>query len=335
MFVRSPKTKRSLAVDLAIAVVPAAIWAAYLYGVRAVVLMLLCGICCVALDFPVQKFLYKRPTKQAVSPFAFLTGILTMFWFPVTVPMWFPIAAAALAVLARSLFFYFGHRVFSPAVFSACVLTFAFPQYAERFTKPFAYFHALQWELDPVLVDAYRVRTPLGILQDGMLYEDGALAQVYGFASGAMGAVAIACLLLGGVWLYVRKLLSLRASGAFIGTILVLAMAFAPDSTDMWTYAYLYVLCGGIAYASVFAVNDLSAIPRSENGKLLFGALAGVLTFVFRTVLQREGVLLAILVCNLATPLLELLTRQKDYYFAPRKSARRASAPETEKAHEE
>lgn len=319
MFVLSPKSKLSLSADLAIAAVPAAIWAVYLYGARAAVLMLLCGICCTALDFPVQKFIYKHPWKQSVSPFAFLTGILTMFWMPVTVPLWVPMLAAAIAVLVRSLFLYYGHRIFNPAVFSACVMSFAFPQYMERFTRPFAYFHALQWEIDPVLVEAYRVRTPLDILQDGMLYEDGAIAQFYGFASGAMGAVAIACLLLGGVWLYFRGLLSLRSSVGFLCTIFVLGMAFAPKDADMVTYSYLYLLSGGIAYASVFAMNDLSTLPRTDMGKLLFGVLAGVLTFVFRSALGGEGVLPAVLVCNLLTPLLEFVTRPKDYDYVPRK----------------
>lgn len=314
MFIRSLKSKYGIAFDLTAAILPTAAWATFLFGLRAAVLMTLCGAVCFVLDVPVQKWIYRRPWKQSLSPFAFLTGVLAMLWMPVTVPMWFPLVMAALITAVRSLFVYFGHRVFNPAVFSACVMGLFFPQYTERFTKPFAYFHALQWNIDPRLVDAYRVKTPLDILQDGMLYSDGAFAQIYGFASGAMGAVAVATLVMGGVWLYLRKLLSLRATASFLATSLVLAMAFSPENADMWTYSYLYLLSGGIVYASVFAVNDISSVPCTENGKFAFGILAGALTFAFRAFLGGDGVLYAVLICNLLTPLLEQLTREKPYY---------------------
>lgn len=319
MFVRSSKSKYGIAWDLTVAVIPAALWATYLFGLRAAVLTALCGAACFVSDFFVQKLIFRRPWKQSFSVFAFLTGVLTMFWMPVTVPMWFPLAAAGFVTAARALFFYFGHRVFNPSVLSACAMGLLFPQYTERFTKPFAYFHALEWELDPALVDAYRVKTPLSVLQEGMLFDDGVFAQIYGFASGAMGAVAVACLLLGGVWLYIRRLLSLQTSGAFLGTILILSMAFSPDYADMWTYSYLYLLSGGIVYASVFAMNDLSTVPRTSSGKMMFGILAGILTVVFRTVLGGEGVLYAVLAANLFTPLFERVTREKPYYFVSQK----------------
>ena len=320
MFVRNPSSKYGIAFDLAAAMVPTVAWSIFLFGLRAAVLMVLCGAACLILDIPVQKWIYRRPWKQSVSVFAFLTGVLAMLWMPVTVPLWFPLAMAGVVTAARSTFLYFGYRFFNPAVLSACVMGIAFPQYTERFTKPFAYFHALQWEIDPLLVDAYRVTTPLDILQGGMLYSDGVYAQIYGFASGAMGAVAVACIVMGGVWLYLRKLLSVRATGGFLATILILAMAFAPEYADMWTYSYLYLLSGSIVLASVFALNDLSTLPKTDNGKFLFGILAGALTFAFRAFLGGEGVLYAILVCNLLTPLLELLTREKPYYASMRTS---------------
>ncbi len=319
MFVRSPKSKYGIAFDLTAAILPTAAWATFMFGLRAAVLMALCGTACLVLDVPVQKFIFRRPWKQSVSVFAFLTGVLAMFWMPVTVPMWFPLVMAVIVTAARSAFVYFGYRVFNPSVLSACVMGLIFPQLVTRFTKPFAYFHALQWEIDPLLVDAYRVKTPLDILQGGMLYSDGVYAQLYGFASGALGAVAVATLVMGGVWLYVRKLLSIRATGGFLATILILAMAFAPENADMWTYSYLYLLSGGIVYASIFAINDISTVPRTDNGKFLFGILAGALTFAFRALLGGDGVLYAVLVCNLLTPLLELVTREKPYYAVSHK----------------
>ena len=80
MFVVSPINKSSLALDLSIAMLPTVMWAVYLFGVRAAVLMILCGLCCAVPDFCVQKFLFRRSTGESLSPFAFLAGVMAMFW---------------------------------------------------------------------------------------------------------------------------------------------------------------------------------------------------------------------------------------------------------------
>lgn len=321
MFVRSPRNKSALALDLFIALLPAAAWAVFLYGGRAAMLMILCGLCCAILDFPVRKFLCRAPMRDALSPFAFLTGVLTAFWFPVTVPLWFCAIVAVPVVMCRAFFHYFGHRLFSSSVFAAVLLHLLYPQYMERYTPPFAYFPAFHINLDPALVEYYRVRTPLGILQGGRLYEDGTIPQLYGYASGAIGAVGVACLLLGGVWLLVRKLLSLSATGAYALVILVLAMAFAPDDAEMLNYAWLYLLSGGIALVGVFAVNDPATLPRTAGGKLLFGGIAGALTVFFRDTFGGEGAMAAVLVTGLLSPLLERATRPRNYFETGKRKA--------------
>ena len=319
MFIRSPRNKTALGLDLLIALLPAAAWGVYLYGGRAAVLMILCGLCCAILDFPVQKFICRNPVKDALSPFAFLTGVLTAFWFPVTVPLWFCALAALPVVVCRAFYRYFGHRLFNSSIFAAVLLHLLYPQYMGRYTPPFAYFPAFQIELDPALVEYYRVRTPLGILQGGRLYEDGTVPQLYGFASGAIGAVGVACLLLGGVWLLVRKLLSLSATGSYALVILVLSMAFAPDDAEMLNYAWLYLLSGGITLVAIFAMNDPATLPRTPGGKLLFGGIAGVLTVFFRDTFGGEGALAAVLVVSLLSPLLERVTRPLNYFETRKK----------------
>ncbi len=314
MFVRSPRDKTALAIDWGIALLPVSAWAIFLYGGRAAVLMIFCGLCCTILDFPVQKLICRASLKDALSPFPFLTGVMTAFWFPVTVPLWFCALAALPIVVCRAFFRYFGHRLFNSSILATMVLSVAFPEYMNRFTRPFAYFPAFTISLDPDLVQYYRVHTPLELLQGGTLYEDGMLPQLYGYASGAMGAVAIAAILLGGVWLLVRRHLSLYATGAYVLVLLVMAMAFAPEDAEMLNYGWLYLLSGGIALVAIFSLNDPATLPRTPAGKMLSGGIAGVLTFVFRQYLGGEGALPAVLVTNLLTPLLEHLTLPRNYY---------------------
>ncbi len=331
MLASSPRTHESLAIDLSIALCPALIWGIFLYGGRAAVLLLLCGLACAALDVGAQLLLmktgerfthhgaYHRTFCRTDVGFAFLTGLLCAFWFPVTVPLWLPLLAALPVTLCRAAFCYFGHRVLNSAAFSATLMTVLFPQYMERFTKPFAYFPVFPINLPERLVEAYRVNTPLSILQNEKLYEDGMFAQFYGFASGAIGAVAIACLLLGGVWLLIRSLLSVRVSGVYLLTVMALAMAFAPDNAEMFRYSLLYLLSGGVMLAAVFSLNDPSVLPRTKVGQMLFGLLAGVLTYVFREWLGGMGELYAVAFCPLATPLLEKITKPADYYRTGRR----------------
>ena len=181
MFVVSPVNKTSMALDLSIAMLPTVMWAVYLFGVRAAVLMILCGICCALPDFCVQRFLFRRSVGESLSPFAFLTGVLTMLWFPVSVPLWFAMLAAVPVVVTRSFYVYFGHRVFSPSAFSAALMTLIFSKQMSQFTRPFAYFEPFSWSIDQRLIDAYRVKTPFDVLMGGTIYEDGALPQLYGF----------------------------------------------------------------------------------------------------------------------------------------------------------
>lgn len=314
MFVVSPINKSSLALDLSIAMLPTVMWAVYLFGVRAAVLMILCGLCCAVPDFCVQKFLFRRSTGESLSPFAFLAGVMTMLWFPVSVPLWFAMLAAVPVVLARSLYVYFGHRIFSPSVFAAGLMTVIFHEDMTRFTKPFAYFEPFSWSIDPRLIDAYRVKTPFDVLSGGTIYEDGALPQLYGFASGAMGTVAILCLLFGAGWLLYRRLLSIHVSATFLLTLFICAMAFAPDQVEITGYGFLYLLCGGVAMGAVFGLNDLSVLPRTVSGKLIIGVLAGIFTLLFRFYFGIDGVLYAILCCNLLVPLVEFVTKPADYY---------------------
>lgn len=316
MLFQTPRDRFSRTLDLGIALLPAFIWAIFLFGGRAAVLMLLCGISCALIDIPLQYVQHR--TEQNVRQHcalsaagAFLTGVLTAFWFPPTVPLWMPLLAAVPVEACRCVSFYFGKRPLNASVFSAFLMRIAFSQYMTRFTRPFAYFPVFPAAPDEQLVEVYRVHTPLDILQAGKLYEDGMLAELYGFAAGALGAVAIAALLLGGLWLLARRMLSLWASAGYALTVLILAMATAPEDAEMLNYALLYLLCGGIALVGIFGVNDPASTPRTQIGRLLFGILAGALTVLFRAQSGTEGALAALLVANLLSPALEAITTPK------------------------
>ncbi len=303
--------KFPLFVDLMISAVPIAIWSVFLFGGRAAMLMILCGLSCMLLEMPVRFLLQKKRGLAMVSPFAFLTGLIAAFLMPVTVPLWLPLLIAVPIVLCRSFSGYFLHRVFNSAVFSILIAALLFPGYMERYTQPFAYFSAFEIVPSPELVNAYRVFSPLQLLQQPTYYEEGLLSEFFGIASGPIGAVAVLCLIFSFVWLLIRKHARFTASLAYLLTIGLLSAAVAPEDIEMISFTGLQLLAGSAVFLSVYAMNDFASAPNPayRYGRILFGVFCGGLTVLFRSF--GWGIIsdyLPVLLGNLMTPVFELIT---------------------------
>ena len=305
------KKKCSLFADLMISAVPVAIWGVFLFGGRAAMLMILCGSSCLLLEMPVRFLLQKKRGLSMLSPFAFFTGILAAFMLPVTVPLWLPLLIAVPIVLCRSFSGYFLHRVFNSAVFSVLIAALLFPGYMERYTKPFAYFSAFEIVPSPELVNAYRVVSPLQLLQQPTYYEEGLLSEFFGISSGPIGAVAVLCLVFSFIWLLIRKHARFTAPLAYLLTIGLLSAAVAPDDIEMLSFTGLQLLAGSAVFIAVYAMNDFASAPNPayRYGRVLFGVFCGGLTVLFRSF--GWGIIsdyLPVLFGNLMTPVFELVT---------------------------
>ena len=307
MFERSEQTRLSLSADLLISLAPLAVWAVFLFGGRAAMLMILCGAFTLLLEIPVR-LLKKKRGISLLSPSAFFTGVLASLMLPVTVPLWMAPLLSVLIVLCRSFTHYFRHRVFNSAVFAVFAASLLFPEYMERYTRPFAYFSAFEMAPSPELVNAYRVFSPLQLLNAGTYYEDGLLSQFLGVASGPIGTVAVLCLLFSFVWLALRKQASLYSSVAYLLTIALLSAAFSPDDIEMVSFSALHLLSGSLVFLAVFAMNDYASAPNPafRIARLAFGFLAGLMTCLFRSFgWGVAGDYLPVLIVNLLTPLME------------------------------
>lgn len=323
MLERTEKTKSALCLDVGIALLPAAAWSAYLFGARAIVLMLLCGLFAFGFDIPCSLYIFKMPLKKCLSGFAFLSGVLAAFLLPVTAPLWFAPIVGALVALCRSMRFWFCHRPLNAAVTAAAALCILFPSYMERYTKPFAYFPAFQINIDPALVAEYQCWSPLDLIMKGKLYEDGIYGQLYGLAAGPLGAVGVLCIVFGFGYLIARRIVRIETAGMYLLTLVVMACALSPNTTQMLTYAWFYILSGAVPFAAFFALNDYATSPMRQYGTalILFGVLAALLTVLFRALrLGLLGDLLAILLADLATPFLEKFTEPRAYYDKKKKS---------------
>lgn len=311
-FIHTEKTVFSHAAEWLVAILPVLIWSVYMFGARVITICLLCALFSVGFDYPVRRFLLKRKGFAQFDPMAVIYGILTAFMMPVSVSLWVPITGALFVVIAKNIKVIRAKRLFNPFVFSASMLHLCFSSQMTAYTRPFAYFNAFSFSIEDKLLESYRVISPLQYMADGSVYEDGVFAQLYGFASGNIGEIAVIAMLISLVWLCVRKEGDWRGTVAFLIPILLLSLALPSDDAESEYYAYSMLLSGAICFLAVFAMNEKQALPMTSLGRIIFGAVGGSVTFLLhRYVGGFEWGYLVILALNVISPFLEMLTRPK------------------------
>ena len=311
-YVHTDKTNLSKSAEWAVALLPVLIWSVYMFGARVITLCVICSALSLGLDYAARRFLFKVQPKARLDIMTAVYGTLAVFSMPVTVSLWVPMIAAILVVLAKNIRVFRAKRLLNPFVFSAAVLNLCFRTQMTTFTRPFAYFSAFSFSIDQRLIDGYRVISPLQYMADGSVYEDGVLAQLYGYASGNIGEIAVAAMLLSLLWLCIRKEADWKSSVAMLAPLLLLSLVFPSDDAESNYYAYSVILSGATIFLSVFATNESHTVPLSKNGRLIFGAVCGILIFVLRKVGNGfEWGYYVILLMNIASPFIEKFTKPR------------------------
>ena len=311
-FVHTDKTVFSHAAEWLVAIVPVLIWSVFMFGARAITVCAISALFSIGFDYPVRRFILKRVGISQFDPMTGIYGVLTAFMMPVSVPLWIPMVGALFVVVAKNIRVIRAKRLFNPFVFSASMLHLCFSPIMTAFTRPFAYFNAFSFSIDDKLMESYRVISPLQYMADGSVYEDGVFAQLYGFASGNIGEIAVTAMIISVIWLCARKQGDFKSVIAFLLPILLLSLALPTDDAESEYYAYSILLSGGICFLSVFAMNERQTVPLTQSGRIIFGAVGGTATFLLhRYVGGFEWGYAVILVLNVISPFLETVTRPK------------------------
>lgn len=311
-FVHTDKTVFSHAAEWLVAIVPVLIWSVFMFGARVITVCAISALFSIGFDYPVRRFILKRVGIAQFDPMTGIYGVLTAFMMPVSVPLWIPMVGAIFVVVAKNIRIIRAKRLFNPFVFSASMLHLCFSSQMTAFTRPFAYFNAFSFSIDDKLMEGYRVISPLQYMADGSVYEDGVFAQLYGFASGNIGEIAVTAMIISVIWLCARKQGDFKSVIAFLLPILLLSLALPTDDAESEYYAYSILLSGGICFLSVFAMNERQTVPITQSGRIIFGAVGGTATFLLhRYVGGFEWGYAVILVLNVISPFLEMATRPK------------------------
>ena len=295
--------------DVLIALAPSMLVAVYFYGLSAIKLLLVGVIACIGVEFLIQKYVLK--TKVTVSDLsAAVTGVLLALNLPPTAPWWVILIGSIVAIgVAKMTFGGLGHNIFNPALVGRVFLLVSFPVIMTDWTVPTSWFRPG--------VDAVTGATPLALIKEGLaqgMTVDQIISQnpdlTYGqmlFArvGGSAGEVSALAIILGFIYLLIRRVIRPHIPVTIILTIAVMTGIFWLIDPSQYTDPLFNILTGGVLLGSVFMATDYVTSPMTVKGMIIYGIGIGVITVLIRFFgSYPEGVSFAILIMNSIVPLL-------------------------------
>ena len=310
--VHSPVTTQTIMRDVLISLAPALVGSVVFFGFRALLVTLVSAAACVFFEWA-----YAKLTKTSCKIYdlsAVVTGVLLAFVCPVTIPYWCIIIGDFFAmIVVKAIFGGIGRNIVNPALAGRAFM-FSYPALMTTWVKP----GAANWAGIFSTADAVTGATPLAQMGKGMLPEATVSELFLGNIGGCIGETSVLLLLLGLLYLLVRKVITLRIPVAFIGTVAVLTVLFPQGNPNFqWMVAQLF--SGGLFLGAIFMATDYVTSPLTKWGQIVFGIGCGVLTVVIRYFGgYPEGVSYAILIMNCCVVLLDRIGRPKKF-GAPKK----------------
>ena len=315
--VHSKTTTRTIMRDVLIALAPALIGSVYFFGLRALVVTMISVASCLFFEWAWCKLMKQDCKIYDYS--ACVTGVLLAFVCPPTVPYWIVILGDLFAiVLVKMLFGGIGRNVVNPALAGRAFM-FSWPVAMSTWVK-------VGWENQAGIldtVDAVTAATPLAAMHQGQLPDNSLLEMFLGNVGGCIGETSVLLLLIGFVYLLLRKVITVRIPLAYIGTVAVLAFLF-PMGNDRFLWTAAQLCGGGLMLGAIFMATDYVTSPVTKLGQVVYGIGCGVLTILIRYFGgYNEGVSYAILVMNCCVVLLDRIGRPTKF-GAPKKEGKRA-----------
>jgi len=288
--IRAKRTTQNIMLDVIIALLPAAIAGVVIFGLRALAVI---GVCVATSVISEAVFNIITKKEQTISDLsAVVTGLLLALNLPANIPFWQAVVGALFAiVVVKCIFGGIGKNLVNPAITARVFMLVAFGSMANAAFP----------------VDAAAGATPLAQMAEGNTPE--LLDLFLGKHGGAIGETCALALLIGGVYLLVRKVISWHIPVAFVLTALLFSLLVADFNA---TNAVAHVLSGGLLIGAFFMATDYVTSPSTALGKIIFGIGAGVITMLIRFWgVYPEGVSFAILLMNIVNPFICSLTARK------------------------
>lgn len=293
--IRHNDTTRGIMSDVIIALLPSAVYGCMLFGFRAFSVLVTTVITAVLSEAVWNLLLRKKQTVGDLS--AVVTGLLLGMNLSSQTPLWIAAIGSVVAIIiVKQMFGGLGYNFANPAITARIVLLVSFPSQISNYISP------MEWLSGSI--DAVTTATPLA---KETVYS--AKQLFFGMHAGAIGETSAFLIIIGGLYLLMRRVIKPIIPLSFIGTVAIATLVFG-DSIS------LSLLGGGLMLGAVFMATDYVTTPTTNLGKLIFGVGCGIITFVIRHFGSLpEGVSYAILIMNILTPHINRLTLSKPFGF--------------------
>jgi electron transport complex protein RnfD len=290
--IRDRATTRRIMLDVVIALIPALVAAVWIFGARAALVVAVCVATCVVSEWLYEKLMKKESTIGDLS--AVITGILLAYNLPVTIPVWQAMFGSVVAIiLVKQLFGGIGKNFANPAITARIVMFLAF---SVTMTS---------WVIPPDMVSG---ATPLALLKKGDISVLPPLLDMFlGVRGGCLGETSVLALLIGGVYLMIRRVISWHIPVTFLATVFALTALLGKEPVYQ-------IMSGGLVLGAFFMATDYVTSPQTNWGRIIFGVGAGCLTVLIRAWGSfPEGVSYSILLMNILVPYINKATLRRAF----------------------
>jgi electron transport complex protein RnfD len=305
----SPHLRSTLSIErmmqtVLIGLIPAAVMALYLFGIKSLLIMVLSSATAVIVETVIERLTAQKLTYKDCH--AILTGVVLALILPPSVPWWMPVVGAGVAIiLGKMVFGGLGNYPFNPPLVAWVVLKLSWPERMSFFVEP----HTSSQALTPLMA----------LKEDPSLFYSYAMRDLFlGNTPGALGTVCALAVLIGAVFLLYRGVIRWHIPLSFCAGVALCAAILHTINPDIYPPVLFHLLSGGLLLGAFFIAPEPVTSPVTPTGMLLFGFLAGILTMIIRMWgAYPDGTFYAILIMNAATPLFNYL-KPKEYGRASR-----------------
>ena len=296
--IRHQDTTTGIMLDVFFALLPAAAFGCVIFGLKAVFVLLTTTASAILAEYLWNLILKKPQTIGDMS--AAVTGLLLGMNLSSKTPIWIAaIGSIAAIIVVKQMFGGLGYNFVNPALSARVILLVSFPSFMTKFAEPIS--------------DTVASATPLANA-DGFSLK----YLFFGMHPGCIGETGAFLILLGGIYLLIRRVINPIIPLSFIGTVALLAAVsgLVTGQANLGVYVLKYILSGGLILGAVFMATDYVTSPTANWGKLIFGIGCGAITFVIRRFGSLpEGVSYAILIMNILTPLINRIPFGRPFGF--------------------
>ena len=319
--VRSASTTQTIMLDVLIALSPLLLWACYVFGLRALTVTLISVASCLIFEL-----LFCLITKRKISVgdlSAVVTGVLLAYNLPHTIPFWMPVIGAFFSiVVVKMLFGGLGKNIVNPALAGRACMLVSFSS-AMTVAPVLTRLGAFEGYLPP---EALSGSTPLSAVlmpsDNGAQISLDALFDMFiGYECGTIGEVSALLILLGFLYLLIRRVISWHIPVFYLGTVMLITFLLPAKGFERFDYVYTLaqLLSGGVMLAAVFMATDYVTCPITTKGRIVFAVGCGILTVIIRYFAKQEGASYAVLTMNLLVYYIDKITVPKPFGVAKKR----------------